>query len=508
MLKKRSLYNLISGLLGQLVITVIAILVPRLVLVNLGSESNGLLNSVNQALVYLSLLEIGVGTVTVQALYKPIADRDQQSINGILSATNLYYRKTGLFYTLSVAVFAIVYPIVVETELSSITVVLVILFSGLAGALNYFFQGKYRLLLQAEGKGYVTSNLNTITHILINLGKIALLLAGYDVVELQAWYFILSAIQMIYIAVYIKRHYSWLDLSVKPAYDDISQKNSVLIHQICGLIFNNTDTLILTIISGLKVVSVYSLYNLIYTQIANLSSTLTTGSIMFALGQTYSKDRNQFIRLFDMYELYSITIYSMLFTILYMFMLPFLRLYTDGVTDINYINTWYNILFCAVFLLSNLRAPAQTVITVAGHFEKTKKQAIIEAIINLVVTLSLAPTMGIYGALIGTVAALLYRTNDMILYSNKNILKRGNVKTYRRIIRNLIIFIAVSCLENQFLPESKNYYSLFMSAVFIGTITLIIFIVINFIAEKSTCLEMWHLLFRESERTGKSDDNI
>ena len=44
---KRSAYNIIFGILNQAVMIAAGILLPRLVLVNLGSESNGLLNSVN-----------------------------------------------------------------------------------------------------------------------------------------------------------------------------------------------------------------------------------------------------------------------------------------------------------------------------------------------------------------------------------------------------------------------------------------------------------------------------
>ena len=65
---KRSIYNIIFGVANQLVMIAVGILLPRLVLINLGSESNGLLNSVNQIFAYFALLEAGVGTATLQAL--------------------------------------------------------------------------------------------------------------------------------------------------------------------------------------------------------------------------------------------------------------------------------------------------------------------------------------------------------------------------------------------------------------------------------------------------------
>lgn len=51
--------NIIYGLLNQFITLAFGIILPKIVLVSIGSEANGLLNSVNQAIVYLALLEGG-----------------------------------------------------------------------------------------------------------------------------------------------------------------------------------------------------------------------------------------------------------------------------------------------------------------------------------------------------------------------------------------------------------------------------------------------------------------
>jgi hypothetical protein len=154
----------------------LGIIIPRLVLVNLGSESNGLLNSVGSILAYMSLLEAGVGTATLQALYRPISDKDNESINSILSATNYFYRRTGNIYLISVIIMSIVYSTFIKTALGKITVFFVVLLIGFSGVLSYYFQGKYRILLQAEGKGYILSKFGTITTIIGSLLKVLLLI--------------------------------------------------------------------------------------------------------------------------------------------------------------------------------------------------------------------------------------------------------------------------------------------------------------------------------------------
>ena len=78
--KKRSVYNLLFSAFGQIVTIAFGVILPKLFIVSFGSEVNGLLSSVTQAFVYVNLLEAGVGTATLQALYGPIARKDQHGI--------------------------------------------------------------------------------------------------------------------------------------------------------------------------------------------------------------------------------------------------------------------------------------------------------------------------------------------------------------------------------------------------------------------------------------------
>lgn len=56
------------------------------------------------------------------------------------------------------------------------------------------------------------------------------------------------------------------------------------------------------------------------------------------------------MKIYDIYELYITTIAFIIYGVAYRVVLPFLKLYTEGIRDINYI---YNLL-SLLFLLSNL----------------------------------------------------------------------------------------------------------------------------------------------------------
>ena len=84
--KKGILNNTISSIVSYGILLIVSIVSSKLILVTYGSEANGLLSSVNQLFSYIALLEAGIGTATVTALYRPIADADSTSIKEVLAS--------------------------------------------------------------------------------------------------------------------------------------------------------------------------------------------------------------------------------------------------------------------------------------------------------------------------------------------------------------------------------------------------------------------------------------
>lgn len=474
---KKTVYNLLSGLIGQIITIVLGIVIPRLFIVSLGSEVNGLVSSISQIFVYFGLLEAGVGLATTQALYKPIAQGNKNDINSILVATDKYYKKTGTVYLIGVIVLSVIYPVVINSQINKFTIFIVIIFQGLGGVLSYFFQGKYRLLLQAEGKGYILTNLSTVIQIFISVTKIILLLNGFNVIAIQAMYFFFNIVQMLYITIYISKRYKWIDLQVNPNKEAISQKNFVLIHQISGMIFSNTDVLILTFFCDLKIVSIYTMYNLLFNMVNTFMSTIS-GSIAFQLGQSYSVNKKKFVKLYDIYETYYTALNFTVCATTYLFILPFMKLYTRGITDANYIDSILPILFVSINLLSNGKLPSNQVINVAGHFEETKWRGICEAVLNIVVSIFGVLKFGLYGVLIGTIVALLYRANDMIIYANIKIIERSPIKTYFRWGINIVIFLIVTNIGQRIVWNNTTYiHIIFHAGLFCFSVGVVYFIV-------------------------------
>ena len=478
--KSRGVKNFIFGLVSQVVTIGLGVIIPRLVLVNLGSEANGLLSAIGSVLTYMSLLEAGVGTATIQALYKPIAEQDRASVSAIMSATHYFYRRTGFIYLALVLCMSVGFTLWINTVLPRWQVCLVVLMSGLSGVLSFFFQGKFRLLLSAEGKGYVLTNIATVTSVGVSLAKAAVLIAGGNVVAVQSVYFAFNLAQLVFFALYMRRHYSWVQYNVKPDFGAISQKNAVLVHQISGLIFNNTDVLVLTVFTSLKCVSVYSMYAMIFGMVKSVA-VIMSDSFIYALGQSYH-DKTRFMRMYDAYEIYNLSFTAAVFCICRILILPFLRLYTQGVNDINYLDNWLPWLFAVFYLLHNGRVPSANVISIAQRFEDTKWRSVLESVINVTVSIALTYKLGICGVVLGTIAALLYRTNDMIIYDAR-ILGRSPWITYRRWLTNLCVFGLASYIISRIHIELGSYPRLFIAGAVLCLTVIPLFMLVNSLLE-------------------------
>lgn len=443
--RKKSLKNLIFSLSSQIITIGLGLILPRLWIVSYGSEVNGLLSSLSQFLVYLGLFEAGVGAATMQALYKPVAQNNWDDINGVLSATHGYYRKTGRWYFIGLLILSILYPLLVDSSLSYATIFGAVFFSGIGNVVSFYLQGKYDFLLSADGKSYVISILRTFTHIANSLVKILLISLKVNIVFILAATFLIQFVQIVYILWYIKKCYPKLRLDVPPNHAALEQKNFALVHQISGLIFHNTDVLILTFFCDLKIVSVYSLFKMITSQLETLIG-IPLSSISFVLGQTYQTDKKLYTQRIDIVEsYYSAMVYGLFSVTLFLF-LPFMRLYTAGVTDVNYIDPWLALLFVLCSLLDKSRTPMINTISYAGHYQQTLPHTITESCINITVSLVGVYFLGIYGVLLGTVAALGYRTNNIILYANHKLLQRSARKTYAIYAVNIACFLLTQLL--------------------------------------------------------------
>ena len=490
--------NLASSLIYQVVLISLSFLLPRLYLENFGSEVNGVLSTIKQIFTYMCLLEAGVGLATTQALYKRIGEKDYKSVNAVLAATNSYYIKTGVIYLVLVLLIAGVYAYSIPTSIDSTVLFFIIILNAIPALFSYFVQAKYRILMEVDGRKYVINNSETIVQLASNAGKILVLFLTDSLILIQLVYCVIALCQLVFLYFYAKHRYKWINLKEKPDFAAISQKNSVLLHQISGMVFNNTDIILISILCDFKVVSVYAIYNIFFSQVQNFITSIVSG-FNFALGQMFHTDRNKFNKLFCVYETFYIMATFIIYTLMAVFLLPLIQIYTSGINDAQYTNVYLVFLFVIMNLLANGKLPVNSVVEYSGCFEKTRMHAIWEMVINITASVVAIIYFGICGAIAGTIAALLYRSIVTIHYINKNVLDRKNMCTYKIWLVNSAVFVMVMLI---FFVDSFSNVS-FSRLLIYGIVHSIwiagLYILANFVFNKSSFETLFQLYRREKE---------
>ena len=485
--------NLISSLVYQVVLITLSFLLPRLYLENFGSEVNGVLQAIKQIFTYMCLLEAGVGLATTQALYKRIGEKDFESASAVLSATNTYYIKTGVIYAAIVLVIAVVYAYLIPTSIDSHVLFFIVILNAIPSLFSYFVQAKYRILMEVDGRKYVINNAETILQLASNVGKILVLLLTDSLILIQLVYCVIALGQLVYLYFYAKKRYTWLDLKAKPDFEAIAQKNSVLMHQISGMVFNNTDVILISVLCDFKAASIYAIYNIFFSQVQNFITNIVS-SFTFALGQMFHTDREKFDHLFCAYETFYIMATYIIFTLMAVFLLPLIQLYTSGIDDAQYTNAFLLLLFVIMHLLSNAKLPANGVIEYAGAFEKTRAYAIVEMILNITVSVAAIWYMGICGAIIGTIVALLYRGIVTVYYANKKVLGRSQMCTYKILIVNGLVFAGVMVIFFVDAFSNVSFLKLLLYGMVHSVWIVGLYLLVNFVFNKKafkTILELY-----------------
>lgn len=483
-MKNRSKINVITGLAYQVINTGLGFVLPYLFIVNLGSEANGLLNSCGQIFACLSLLEAGVGAATVQALYKPVHDGNQDGINGILSATNAYYKKTGFIYTVCVLILCIVYPFLFDSQLTATTIRAVIFLQGAGAVVNYYFQAKYMCLLQAEGKNYIHNCLLLAESFARNIGKIVAISLGFGLIVVQAIHFLTLTFEVFFVTLYIRKKYCALNLSVTPNYTAIEQKDSVMIQSIAWMVFNHTDILVLTVFSrNLTLVSIYSVYVLVFEAVQNLTNTLRN-SFQYKIGNLAQKSIEGLTGYYRKYSQIITSISCCFLMIAYWLCDPFVKLYTAKADDANYMLAMLPEMFVIYKVLYTNRAMIRQIIEAAGHFRKTEGIAIKEALINLIVSIALVPKLNIYGVLIGTIVSLVYSIAAYTVYTGNAVLN-GQARFLFWVLLLNFVPIILSMIVHHFFPiEATSYMSFIYISVLVFFIAFAIYAIVYLLGIK------------------------
>lgn len=141
---------------------------------------------------------------------------------------------------------------------------------------------------------------------------------------------------------------------------------------------------------------------------------------------------------------------TLVFSVAAVLIVPFVRVYTTNISDANYIVPAFAYLITIAQASYCLRLPYNIMVLAAGHYKQTQWSAIIEATINIVVSVVLVFNFGLIGVAIGTLAAMAYRTIYLAWYLSRSILYRPLKHFLKHILTDTICVVLLFGLVKLF----------------------------------------------------------
>jgi Na+-driven multidrug efflux pump len=277
----------------------------------------------------------------------------------------------------------------------------------------------------------------------------------------------------------VQRHYK---LSSKAAAENIPPipKRDGAIHHLSYFIHRNTDVVILSLLGSLQTVSVYTVYNTVIYVLEQLLASISSG-VSGLVGRLIArKEIAELNRIVDRYEACNNVLATSVATVCTILILPFVSIYTGGVTDVQYHQPFFAMLMIAGSYAYSIRHPFGCVVSAAGHYKETKAGAIGEVVINLALSLALVKPLGLVGVALGTFASMSFRTIYTVLYLSKHILHRPAWKFMLKLVCNLLVSgILVVQIPAWFDIGASDISGLFVSAVKVSAIVFPVFLAVN-----------------------------
>lgn len=489
--------NTVASLIAQITTLICGFILPRLFLQHFGSEVNGLVNSIVQFLSVISFLELGVGAVVESSLYKPLAEKDNQQISKVMVSANKFFQRLAQILFIYVLILMLVYPLIANQNLGFLYTATLIAAISISSFAQYYFGIANALLLNADQRGYIQYNAQTVT-VVLNTAVCAVMISMNGTIQM-----VKLATSLIYLArplalhFYVKRHYQ-IDWKIKYTEEPIKQKWNGVAQHIAAVVLDGTDTIVLTVFSTLSNVSIYSVYFLVIKGVKTLFLSMTNG-IQALIGELWAKQELEKLKGFFAWVEWVIhTGTTYVFSCTAALIVPFVQVYTFGINDANYIQPVFAVLLTLANAMHCLRLPYNIMVLAAGHYRQTQKNYIVAAILNILVSILTVKVWGLIGVAIGTLVAMTYQTmwlavydsRHFIFWSLKNVTKQFAIDTLSAAL--IIVFGSRMSLKE------PSYINWIFMAVNVAVMALVVVVGMNLMFYKNRVKQLANRLWRKN----------
>lgn len=477
---KNSIRNIIFGLVNQ-VLTILLGFINRSVFIwTLGVSYLGISGLFSDILMMLSLADLGFGVALTYSMYKPLAEHDYDRLAALTGLYRRVYRVIALVVTvIGIALVPFLkYLINLRHPIPHITLYYLMFLANTVASYLVVYKTS---ILTADQKDYLLKKYQSI----FSIGQA---ICTTTFLWLTRNYFIYLLIQVIftyaqnfYASWVAERQYPFIKRQVTMPLGEVKEifRNlySVFIYKVSGVLLNATDNTIISVMIGTGMVGYYSNYSLITTQLTALINTIFY-SLTASLGNLVIKERaKRRYQVFKAIQSVSDVFSSICTACLFLLAQDLIRVWLGQHFLLN------NLTLLAIvvnFYLGIILLPIWVYREATGLYQQTKYVMVVTAIINLVLSIWLAKTLGVAGVLFASAIARLatyFWYEPVLLF--KKYFGTSSCSYFTSILKNILVTVLVVCVCHVLFVHFvvSGWLSLFIKAFGIGIVSLTVTVI-------------------------------
>lgn len=406
---RSSIKNVTITMIGAIVTMLLQLVNRKIFVLFLSSEYLGLNGLFSDILAMLSLSELGIGTAMIYALYKPVAENDTEKIKSLM----LLYKKIYTIIGCTVlGLGGVLTPFlsVLINEMPDIPYIhLYFIMYVLDAGISYFYTYK-RSLIICNRENYISSLTMMISSVLLRGAQLLVLIFTHNYFLFLLVQIVFTRAENIVISKIADRKYPYLkERDIQPLDKETTtqiKRNTaaMLTHKIGTVVAIGTDNIIISKILGLSVLGIYSNYHLLTVTINGMIVRVINSVTSNVGNLVVEKEKRESERVFYNILFVNFWVYSWCAVCFCCLLQPFVELWLGEAYLLSDITVW---IIIAVFYFNGMRSTLLVFRDAAGIFYQDRYKAIIEATVNIIVTIPLTISLGVVGVKLGTLISVL-----------------------------------------------------------------------------------------------------
>lgn len=474
-MKKEIIYNFIFTFL----ISGMAFIQNKYFVQYMGIEILGIMKLFTQLLQYLNIVELGLGSASAFALYKPLAEKNQDQVSIIISTIKTIYNKISLLLLFLGILVTPLLPNFMKMENFTKDIYFYWIFYVINTVSTYLYI-KYIILFTANQEFIYVRFIQSISKIFYQVLQVIFIIKYHSFLLFILLLLLDNLTQFIFFKIHYKKKYSYI-YSTKERYYGLNKDIKNLIwHKVGTLVVFNTDLILISKLVSIEKVGIYASYQLIVQMITTIIG-IIVNVMRPKIGKFTSINSKDVIYfLFKKINIIFMLVAIFFSYVTYKVINSFVLLWLGKGLGFNRITV---LLICINILIKIFRTIVDIFKESCGFFNDIQAP-ILESIVNLVFSIMLGIKYELNGIIMGTIISNI---TIILIYKPILVFKRcfdKDIKEYIKVYGNYLILLLISLFflniaTKSFIRENINsWLDWIIYATIISIITgIILFIV-------------------------------